>query len=148
MVRVPQLRREAAEIRAERATLQARSNVARTTPASPSAGGAEPMETNVPAVRLQPGVSTPGVIAVSAATRRIVVWLEGAEPSSTAGLDVQAADGRMIMQAGNLRSNGQGGFVVALPTAKMPFGTYQLRLFSVSQAGPKTANYLLTLRAD
>jgi hypothetical protein len=147
LVRVPQLGREVAAIRAERAALQARGQTGQAKADPVSAGAAEPIEANVPAVRLQPGSSTPGVLTVSGAPRRIVVWLEGADPSSGGGLDVQTADGRMIMQVGNLRSNEQGGFVVALPTAKMPPGSYQLRLFSISRGtGAKTVSYLLTIR--
>ena len=148
-VRVPQLGREAAAIRAERAALDARSHAGSTTSAPPAAGGTDAMETTLASVRLQPDGSTPGVVTVSTGTRRIVVWLDGADASSTAGLDVQTSDGRMIMQAGNIRSNGQGGFVVSMPAAKMPPGTYRLRIFSVAQnAPPKTASYLLSVRAN
>ena len=151
-VRVPQLVRDAAALRKERAALTALgANPRAAVPAGGSAPEATAPEPNVPAARLQANgdAAQAPVVIVPAAASQVVLWLEASSPQLSAGLDVQTADGRMVMQVGNLKTNLQNSFVVSLPAAQLPAGRYQLRLFSISAGStPFKTSYFFEIKSS
>jgi anti-sigma factor RsiW len=142
---VPRLRSELGEVRADRDALQARLGAIAATPSAITESVRA--EANVPIVTLQAeraAVSAIPSVSIPATASRLIVWIGAPAWPAPVRLVVWSSDGREVSRAGDVRRNADGAYVVSLPSAQVPPGTYRLRLLAGADAAPAIiGEYLL-----
>jgi hypothetical protein len=144
IVRLPELRSEAAARQRSLEDAQKRSGELEQQLALNRSTAAEP---NLPLVMLEASraAGTANTLSIPGGSSRIALWMEiGSTAPSVFRLEVRSMDNQLVENVAGLERNRYGALTASVPAEHLKAGTYNLRLFAAD--GSLVSAYRLEIR--